>query len=103
MLSNVIIITESDVIVLFTDCRVIDYIFPTVGVGAMAVNILQKFGRRVREVRKSKGLSQEELGFQAGIHRTYVGAVERGEQNISLKNIEKLAKALGVKVGELFP
>jgi len=51
--------------------------------------------------RTSLGLSQEALAIKAGIHRTYVGAVERSERNISLDNIEKLAKALGCDVAEL--
>ncbi len=62
----------------------------------------RKFGIRVRELRKKLGLSQEELGFKANIHRTYVGAVERGEQNVSLDNIGRLAKYLKVTLSELF-
>ncbi len=61
-----------------------------------------QFGKRLRELRKKEGLSQEELGFRAGIHRTYVGAIERGEQNVSIDNIHKLAKALKVSPDELF-
>lgn len=61
-----------------------------------------KFGNRVRELRKKLGLSQEELGFKSNIHRTYVGAVERGEQNVSLDNIGRLAKHLKVSLSELF-
>lgn len=53
-------------------------------------------------MRKKLDLSQEELGFKAGIHRTYIGAVERGEQNVSLDNIGKLAKTLKIKLAELF-
>ncbi len=60
------------------------------------------FGRRVRELRKARGYSQEELGFRTNIHRTYIGSVERGEQNISLDNIGRLAKALGVPLHDLF-
>lgn len=62
----------------------------------------KKFGIRVRELRKKLGLSQEELGFKSNIHRTYIGAVERGEQNVSLDNIGRLAKHLKVKISELF-
>jgi transcriptional regulator with XRE-family HTH domain len=65
-------------------------------------NIRKKFGRRLREVRKSLGFSQEGLGFKSDIHRTYIGAVERGEQNVSLDNIYKLAKALKIEMKELF-
>lgn len=62
----------------------------------------KKFGLRVRELRKKIGLSQEELGFKANIHRTYIGAVERGEQNVSLDNIGRLAKHLRVSLTDLF-
>lgn len=62
----------------------------------------KQFGKRLRELRKKANLSQEELGFRAGIHRTYIGAIERGEQNISVDNIHKLAKALKVPVSDLF-
>lgn len=62
----------------------------------------RKFGKRLRELRKKLGISQEELGFRAGLHRTYIGAIERAEQNVSVDNIHKLAKALKVPVSELF-
>lgn len=65
-------------------------------------NIRKKFGKRVRFLRKSIKLSQEDLGFKSDIHRTYIGAVERGEQNISLDNIYKLSKALKVKMKDFF-
>lgn len=61
-----------------------------------------KFGKRLRELRKKVGLSQEELGFRAGIHRTYVGSIERGEQNVSIDNVHKLAKALRIPANNLF-
>ena len=63
--------------------------------------LLSRFGMRLRAVRKEKGLSQETLALEAGLDRSYVGGVERGERNISLENIEKLARALGVSVSEL--
>lgn len=63
---------------------------------------LRKFGERIRELRKRAGLSQEELAAKAGLHRTYVGGVERGERNVSLVNILRLASALGVPAGDLF-
>jgi len=62
----------------------------------------KKFGMRVRDLRKQLGLSQEELGFKSNIHRTYIGAVERGEQNVSLDNIGRIAKHLKVTLSELF-
>jgi transcriptional regulator with XRE-family HTH domain len=60
------------------------------------------FGRNVRELRERHGWSQERLAEVASLHRNYVGNVERGEQNISIDNIEKLARALGVKPEKLF-
>jgi len=64
-------------------------------------NILVKFGERVREIRKEKGLSQEELAHRADLHRTYIGMIERAEKNITLLNIEKIANALEVNIKEL--
>ena len=63
--------------------------------------ILIKFGNKVRELRKSKKLSQEELAHKANVHRTYIGMIERAEKNITLINIEKIAIALEVKISEL--
>jgi len=67
----------------------------------MSVEALRRFGDGVRKHRKRNGLSQESLAFEAGLDRTYIGGVERGERNISLLNIIKLAKALGVNPGRL--
>lgn len=64
--------------------------------------IEKQFGERVRELRLARGLSQEELAFKAGVHRTYLGGIERGERNPALKNIAAIAKALGVSLSELF-
>lgn len=64
--------------------------------------ILIKFGQRVREIRKEKKLSQEDLSFKADLHRTYIGMIERAEKNITLINIEKIANALNVEIKELF-
>lgn len=66
------------------------------------MSILTNFGERIRKLRLSKGMSQEELAERAGVHRTYVGMIERGEKNITLKNIERYAKALDVRLSELF-
>lgn len=60
------------------------------------------FGAALRKMRKSKGLSQEKLAELSGLHRTYIGAVERGERNIALNNIYRIAQALGVDIKELF-
>ena len=63
--------------------------------------ILIKFGQRVKEERLKIGLSQEELAIRAGVHRTYIGMIERAEKNITLLNIEKLAKALKITINNL--
>ena len=60
-----------------------------------------KFGEKVREIRTKKGLSQERLAHIANVHRTYIGMIERAEKNITLVNIEKIAKALDVNITEL--
>ena len=65
-------------------------------------NILIEFGKKVRELRKEKGYSQEELANRSGLHRTYIGMLERAEKNITLKNIEKVANALDVKINQFF-
>lgn len=68
---------------------------------AYTKNILIQFGNNVRRIRKQKSLSQEELADLAGLHRTYIGMIERGEKNITLNNIEKIAKALEVNIKDL--
>ena len=60
------------------------------------------FGQRLRALRVTKGLSQEKLALTCDLDRTYIGGIERGERNVSLINIEKIAEALGVPVRELF-
>lgn len=60
--------------------------------------ILELFGQNVRKLRVERGLSQEQLADKAGLHRTYIGMIERAEKNITLCNIEKIAKALDVNV-----
>lgn len=64
--------------------------------------ILKLFGERVRALRQKRGFSQESLALASGLDRTYVGGVERGERNISLLNIQKIAQALEVSLAELF-
>ena len=63
--------------------------------------ILISFGEKVRELRKASGMSQEDLSFNADLHRTYIGMIERAEKNITLTNIEKIAKALNVDIKKL--
>ena len=64
--------------------------------------ILLAFGEIVREKRKERGLSQEDLAHKADLHRTYIGMIERAEKNITLENINKIAKALDTPISELF-
>ena len=59
------------------------------------------FARNIRELRVKQGFSQEELADIAGLHRTYVGSVERGERNISIDNMERLANALKIRIQDL--
>lgn len=59
------------------------------------------FGLQVRRYRKKMGISQEELASLSGLHRTYIGAIERGERNVSLNNVEKIASSLEVMVIDL--
>lgn len=68
----------------------------------MKSSVLIKFGKRLRELRDERGLSQEKLGEVAKVHRTYVGMIERGEKNITLSNIEKFARALKIEIKDLF-
>jgi len=67
----------------------------------MNKQILKQFGKRVREERLKRGISQERLGQLAKVHRTYIGMIERAEKNITLTNMEKIAKALGMRVNNL--
>ena len=83
-------------LIVLTDARIVMHM------KNRAQQIQRRFGERVRELRKSKGLSQEALALTCDLDRTYIGGVERGERNISLLNIHKIADALGMKVGDLF-
>ena len=69
----------------------------------MAQSARQLFSQNVRKARLAKGLSQEDLAELASLHRNYIGGVERGERNISIDNMEKLAKALGSTIAKLVP
>lgn len=67
----------------------------------MKKEVLVKFGRKVREERIKLDLSQEELASRAGVHRTYIGMIERAEKNITLSNVKRVSSALNLKISEL--
>jgi len=67
----------------------------------MNSKILRRFGDEVRRLRNAKGWSQEELAKKAGLHRTYIGSIERSERNVSLLNIERIAHALNIQTKDL--
>ncbi len=64
---------------------------------------LVALGQTIRAVRREKGFSQENFAYSAGLDRAYYGAIERGERNVSALNLMRIAAALGVEVGDLFP
>lgn len=68
----------------------------------MENDINKLFGGKVAEMRKQHGLTQEELSFKCGIHRAYMGTIERGEKSVTLDTVAKVATGLGVEVKELF-
>jgi len=70
--------------------------------GAMALDIRIRFGRAIRRVREEQNINQEEAAERCGLHRTYYSGVERGIRNVSLVNIEKIAKGLRKSLPELF-
>ncbi len=63
--------------------------------------INKQIGDKIREVRLAKGLSQEEIAFEADLHRAYIGQIERGEKNIGVQNLQKIATALKIKISAL--
>ena len=63
--------------------------------------LLGEFGKRVRQLRRAEGWSQEQLAEKSGLHTNYVGGIERGERNLSLLNIGRLAKAFRISASEL--
>jgi len=64
--------------------------------------VQKRLGKRVAELRRKKGFSQEAFAHECGFHRSYMGAVERGEKNITIVMIEKIAKAFNITLAELF-
>lgn len=61
-----------------------------------------KVGRRIKELRNKLGISQEELGFRSGVHRTYIASLEVGKRNVSISTLEKIVIALNVSLSEFF-
>jgi transcriptional regulator with XRE-family HTH domain len=68
----------------------------------MDKNVLEIVGQRIRDIRKQRGLSQEQLGEIAEVHYSYIGKIERAEKNVTVANLEKIASALGVSFFDLF-
>lgn len=66
------------------------------------MEIKEKIGRRLRELRMAKGLSQEKFSFVCELDRTYIASIEQGRRNISIVNIEKIAKAFDMSISEFF-
>lgn len=64
--------------------------------------IQERFGNRIRDLRSTRGWSQERLADECKLHRTYIGGIERGERNVSLKNLNAIAKAFDISLKELF-
>ena len=66
------------------------------------MNIKEKIGIRVRELRTEKGLSQEKFSFECNLDRTYIASIEQGKRNVSIVNIEKITNAFGMSVSDFF-
>lgn len=64
--------------------------------------IEEKVGKRIKELRNKLNISQEELGFRSGVHRTYIASLEVGKRNISIATLEKIVKALEISFSEFF-
>lgn len=65
-------------------------------------DILERLGERIRALRKEQGYSQEGFAAACGLDRTYMGGIERGERNVAVRNIERIAKTLRISISELF-
>ncbi|HOU45129.1 MAG TPA: helix-turn-helix transcriptional regulator [Anaerolineaceae bacterium] len=68
----------------------------------MTEDVLKRLGVRIRFLREQAGISQETLGLRSGLHRTYIGAIERGERNPSVLSLKKIVDALHIHFGDLF-
>jgi transcriptional regulator with XRE-family HTH domain len=68
----------------------------------MPLDIRIRFGRAIRRIREEQGINQEEAAERCGLHRTYYSGIERGVRNVSLKNIERIAKGLKTRLPQLF-
>lgn len=79
----------------------VDFLYAIVSLWNVKKDILKLFGERIRSLRDSKDWSQETLADKTGFHRTYIGMIERGERNPSLKNLKKFADAFGLTLSEL--
>lgn len=66
-------------------------------------HILRQFGQKLQKVRQSKGITQEELAAMLSMHRTYIGLIERGERNPTVRTLYKIAKALKVPADKILP
>lgn len=66
-------------------------------------DIREMLGIKIRKLRQKRKMSQEDLAFESELHRTYISDIERGARNVSIKNIEKIAKALNISLKELMP
>jgi transcriptional regulator with XRE-family HTH domain len=64
--------------------------------------LARRFGELVRRLRQERGYSQEEFSFRVGLHQTYISSVERGERNVTIQTADRIARALGTKLSDLF-
>jgi transcriptional regulator with XRE-family HTH domain len=64
-------------------------------------SVLERFGNRVRELRKERGISQEAFADKCGLNRTYISGIERGKRNVALCNVDAIARAFGISISEL--
>lgn len=79
----------------------VDFLYSIVNICLVKKDILKRFGAQIKELRLQKEWSQELLAEKTGFHRTYIGMVERGERNLSLKNIEIFANSFGLNISDL--